>query len=641
DRILADSLYEEMVDRDSNPPPRPRDPLVLELTGKDTYRLRIYPVKLGNHRRFRLRYHLPPRIGTDGLEMGLRGVVGVLFPSDQTRIQVDFLPGGTTRKAILVEGNGRVTLELPRTRFVRVADLAPQLYFWSPWQVYQSNMIIRILPIDPTHQVMLKTRFDSGSFAGHYLNLHAGVDAALMKALGPKVEIVVYWKWSNPGAWIHKDDFGGENTTYAWQAQQQAANLLSLHETLGGSGMKIGLLHDDSRQVRAFRAAGSGDTAYRESGDYLRELQGEAIMNFARASSPAPDHKPGDFKRSIAESKIRFLSNLRLVRTLYSPETGVIRHLLMVSAGPEPISTDSALNDSLVRILDDVTLSGHGGDFAQAGLDFPRAKAKHRYDGPSVPTAWGDLPGLPAATLTVVVRNQKKAYDFTLACPGGLGLSCEALEFHGKSDSPWNDSLEWEAFDAKGKTLARVVTHPRTIGEDRDTAVAVLWAGSASPFSEKREQPLGPVYGFVDRWASMLALERDVMDRERAAAYADSGVARIANMDLKDVLPNYEEGQGPGNPTGIRTDGALFADPTAWKVERAGRGSVALRIPGLRQGMQVKVEAFDLHGRAMGAWELQASEGQVSWQSPVLDRGGVFLLKVRLGAYTATKRIAL
>ena len=62
DRATADSIYEDYVNRNSTPPPaRPRDPMIIELTGTNTYRLRVYPVELNRSRHFRLRYQLPPK----------------------------------------------------------------------------------------------------------------------------------------------------------------------------------------------------------------------------------------------------------------------------------------------------------------------------------------------------------------------------------------------------------------------------------------------------------------------------------------------------------------------------------------------------------------------------------------------------
>jgi hypothetical protein len=253
------------------------------------------------------------------------------------------------------------------------------------------------------------------------------------------------------------------------------------------------------------------------------------------------------------------------------------------------------------------------------------------------------MPGLAPLNLNVVVRNGRNAYDFGIRCEGGLSLGCGTLTFHGKSDSPWQDSLEWEAYDQSGKFLSRARTKPALIGGDGDTAIATLWAGSSAPFSEKRELPLGPVYGFVDRWASILALEKDSLDRDRGAVYADSGVPRIVNKELKDVIPNYQDGQSPDGriPTAIAARTGPLGDPSAWKLARNRDGWLVLRIPGIADGIAAKAVLYDLHGRRVGDWSLVSAGGGFRWNAPGAARGGVYLLKVEVAGFSATRRIAL
>lgn len=643
DRKAADSLYEKMVQRNSSPPPRPRDPLILELVGKDSYRLRIYPVKLGGSRRFRLRYQLPPRIGAEGLEMRLLTVSGGLFPGLATSIPATLEPGGDVRKTVLVEGQGRVTLELPRTRFFRVQDLG-QSGHWDGWSWSPGSSIL-LLPVDPLRQVMVKTRFDAGTFAGHYLNLYATVDDAVIKALGQRVEVVVLWKWHNPSTWLQRNEWGSYHTDAVRQAQAQAEQLLQFHDALGTPGIKVGLLHDDSRSApRGFKAASRGEEEYARSGEYLRSLQGNYVADFVNGIRLLSGGKPNR-AADVQASKDRFQANLRLVRTLYSAETGVVRHLVLVSAGHDYVVEERDMNAAFADLLGGpVSVAGFAGaGFAQAGFDLWEARRDHPYRGTLISTAWGEVPGLPPMNLNVVVRNERKAYDFGIRCEGGLGMSCGSLEFHGKSDSPWSDSLEWEAFDLAGKALGKAKTGPVQIGRPGDTAIATLWAGSDAPFSEKKELPLGPVYGFVDRWASMLALEKDSLGGDRARLYADTGVPRIANKDIRDVVPNYAAGQGPGNPgnpTSIADLGAI-ADPSAWRFERSGSGELTLRVPGLEHGRLVRLEVFDIQGRRIGSWSLRSHFGALRWKGQGLVPGGLYLLKLQSGAWSGSRKMAL
>ncbi len=55
----ARNAYEQVVDRDSPVPPRPRDPVILEDLGNDNYDLSIFPVTFEGTRKMRMRYLVP------------------------------------------------------------------------------------------------------------------------------------------------------------------------------------------------------------------------------------------------------------------------------------------------------------------------------------------------------------------------------------------------------------------------------------------------------------------------------------------------------------------------------------------------------------------------------------------------------
>jgi hypothetical protein len=643
DKAKADSLYQSLVDRNSLPPARPRDPILLERVSPGAYRMRIYPVEISRSRHVRLRYQLPPRLGAEGLQTGLQAAVASLFPGNQSLVSVSFEGGGVERVVLATPDGGRSTLGLPRTRLMRPSDLDGGTY--DPYFWYHSTGTV-LFPVDPLRQVSVRTSIASGLMAGHYLNLYAGVTDEVLGALGRKVEVVVLWKWHAPGTWLQEDQYGYVNAAHVYAAQSQAAALLDLYGRLGGPGSRIGLLHDDGKgEPKRFKAASRGESGYADALDYLGHLQGNYVEEFARSMKPATRPKPGDQRPAIVASKNRFYQNLRLVKTLYSPATGVVRHLLLVSAGPENITSDAEGNAFFDSLFADEPLSVGtlpGSAFAQAGFDAWTAHRDHPDRGPRIATAYGSLPGFEALNLNLTVRNDKKAYDFPFRCEGGLNLSCGSLTFHGKSDSPWRDSLEWEAFDMAGGRIGSAKSRPVSVGVPEDTAIAILWAGSEAPFSENRnELPLGPVYGFVDRWASLVGVPKDTLPG--AQTYADTGVPRLATARLADVLPNYQPGQAPEGPiggpiTGLAARTGALEDPGRWSLVRERSGFI-LRIPGLAAGLEAQVQLFDLAGKRAGAWAPRSEEGALNLSAADV-RPGIYLLKVRIGNQAMAKRIA-
>jgi hypothetical protein len=445
DRSAADSLYEDLVDRNSTPPIRPRDPLILEKTGPGSYRFRIYPVALGYTRHMRLRYQLPPIVDAGGVQMPLKAAVTSLFAGFTLQVPVTIENGGGVPKAIFAMANGtRTEMLLPRTRLLTAAEVG---YAGNGWDVW-GNLVpvpgLSIQPVTPLRQVSYKTRFSDGQMAGNFLNLFATVSPEVLKGL-----------------------------------------------------------------------------------------------------------------------------NIR-----------------------------------------------------------------------------------SATSLSVVVRNGKRSYDVPVACEGGLAVGCGSLVFQGKSDSAWNDTLEWEAFDASGKLLARTRVKSAVFETAADTGAAVLWAAGVH-FSEKKELPLGPVFGFVDEWASLLSLPKDSVSPAMYAFYNENGVPRIANYSIKDVIPNYEAGQVPnpipGNPTdptnpwnmptAIVAKVGEFADPAAWRVERMGGGFV-IRIEGMEPGLAAVVELYDLAGKLVGNWAPRSEGGALTLSSAAV-RPGIYLMRIRIAGKLAVKRIML
>jgi hypothetical protein len=602
DKVKADSIYEDLVDRDSVPPPRPVDPLILERVSANTYKVKVYPVSLGAARRFRIRYQIPPYLGADGFEMRLQGALTPLFGTVSTIVTtLEAQPGVST--IFLQESGVKRELTLPRTLFVPRSALASGAL---------AGVAARVLPVNPHRQVQVKTSFGTGSFKGHYLNLYGGVDESTLAGLG-RIEVVVFWKWHNPVYW--------KNSSFeVLTARNQAGDLLSLYEALGLPGNRIGLLHDNSHgPQKAFPVAARGDTSYVNAYAYLQSLQGNAVQRFVDSLATAG---AGSGPPPIQQSRSRFLANMQIVKTLYSPEEGVTRHLILVSAGPEYSTPDVTANAKFDSMFADRPVSVGSlstRDFKQAGLNYPALRQARPIKGAVATAAQTAVPAFPSVTLFATVRNASKAYDFSVPCTGGLKLTCGNLQFHGKATTPWSDTVEWEAYKADGQLLGRSKTRPFLISADNDTATVLTWAGSSSPFSEVKESALGPAYGFVDASASLLALEKDSLSASQGTAYADTGVPRSGPMAYP--LPNP---QNPG-PIGIL---GTAGDAKSWRFERASSGMMTIRVPKLAAGAKVEIELVGLDGKRVGLWTVTAEAGLLRWNVSGL-RPGAYLLRLR------------
>jgi hypothetical protein len=165
-RIVADQQYEDVVDRNIVPPVRPRDPALIEYMGNDTYQMKIYPVRLGNSRKIRLRYHVPCTVGPDGVKMNLRPVFGANINNTVDNVVLKLL-GDDSRTKYKLNMNG-MTWNV---------DL-PFILFGSPKQQ------IVISERQEVPAIASYTEFFSGRYKGTYLNLYAGVPDEIMGYAG-------------------------------------------------------------------------------------------------------------------------------------------------------------------------------------------------------------------------------------------------------------------------------------------------------------------------------------------------------------------------------------------------------------------------------------------------------------------------
>ncbi len=446
DRNIAQTLYDSLVERNSTPPPRPRDPLLLEKIRDDGYRFRIYPVALGHSRHMRLRYQLPAVASSQGLLLPFKAAVIPGFGGSASQIPVTFQNADRSPKVIYsYDGNRRMEMALPRTQLLSPYELSGTGQGTDIWGQVSATPGIVIQSTVPVFQAAIKTGFAEGQMAGNYLNLYATVSQEVLKGL-----------------------------------------------------------------------------------------------------------------------------NIR-----------------------------------------------------------------------------------SATSLSAVIKNAGNTYAIPVSCPDGLAAGCGSATFNGKSDAVWEDSVQWEAYDASGKLLAKAKLKANVMEAAHDTGSAVLWAKSTSHFSEKKELPLGPVFGFVDEWASLLSLPGDSVTPALAAFYAANGVPRVANFTIKDVVPNYASDQvpnntnpgapDPGNPnqwtTALAARLGVLADPSSWRVERL-QGGFIVRIRGLAAGMGATVQLFDLAGKLAGYWAPRSEEGALNLSSAAV-RPGIYLLKVRIAGKMSVKRIVL
>ncbi len=638
-KAKADSLYQVQVDRNSIPPARPRDPILLSLASPGEYHFSIYPVKANATRRFRLRYHLPPKIGVEGLKIPFLPAFAPWMGAGKVQIH---LSGADNVDTITwIQQGLPKRIGLPRNLFVSSEELITRPE-WIEYQccdsygtfreiLHPTTTGIEIRPKDPLYQALFTTTLPAGQMQGNYMHLYSQIPDSALTLAGMRVEIAVYWKWHNPHVWVESNFNGYSDYNAIWQAESQANQLQDLFDLVQPQGAAIGLIHNDGRNpARTFPMAAKNQIAFTQARDYLAQWNSPSIQAFATKAAYDFKEKPSTAKQRSEASANAFQSDIRLVASLFSKTEKVVRHVILLSAGTSGDLQDSKdLNAILKEAFKDISPSigqAMGQSFQYPGFDMYAAKAAFPLPERRLFNYVAELPTLPNFTTTAVLRNGANAYDLDLKCMGGLGLTCDAALWHGKSTTPWSKDIEWEVHDVNGVAAKTYVQTLSPTTRDNDTALAVLWAGSASPFSENREPPLGAVYGFVDRSASLLALEKDSLKISDGKILPNGSVPRIANADILDVIPNYKGESGPNNPNPDWTTDVLsktLANPQGWQVRLGAANRLELHLPGLHgwQGL-VTLQIVGLDGRMRWSGKVHVdAQGWASASIPTLPSG--------------------
>jgi hypothetical protein len=652
----ADSLYQAQVDRNSTPPVRPRDPILLSLTSPGNYHFSVYPVKIDESRRFRLRYHLPPHIGPNGLTIPL----DVAFAKylGESKVQVHLTSADKVDSITWAPGTSPRRLGLPRNVSVTGNQLmgAPAWseYDWMTYTTIEHAAVpgVEVRPVDPLYQAAFTTSLAEGQMQGKYLHLYSQVPTEAFNAAGMRMEIAVLWKWHNPHTWLQSDYYYGYyNQQYVYQAENQARQLENLYGMLQPQGASIGLVHNDGRNAtKTFVMSGKQDSGYTQALQYLGQWNTATLQTFASKAAAAFVNHPTTAKQRSAEAVQTFTSDIRLVRTLYSPDKNVVRHLILVSAGPSADLEDLGdLNAIMTDAFKGQSLSvGQllNQDFQYPGFDMWTAKKDFPLSANRLVNGVAELPTLADFTTTATLRNGNNAYDQDIQCYGAVGVTCGTLVWHGKSQTEWKPEIEWQLHDALGKPLALYKQTTHATATENDTGLAVLWAGSASPFSENREPPLGPVYGFVDRSASLLALAKDTLKAAQTQTLPNGSVPRIENADILAVIPNYNANTPPGQGGdggfgGTAVLSALGASQN-WQLTFNSRTELVLHIPGLKgwQGM-LRLRLIGVDGKQIKVWNVSPdSQGKVTLKVP-MGTMGLHVLRIEAQGFSVSKSVVI
>jgi|GEM_PF-6889572 len=607
----ATSQYEAIVDRTASPPPQPRDPALLTRIADNTYSLSIYPVVVNDARKVRLRYLVPFSVSSNGASIPLNPIF-----SGNASISVE----ASEYKSITALRNSvRTSYDLPFT-------LSNQET--STFEVELGNV---------NDASSLRTSFNSGDYQGHYWRLTQPVPDSIIVRAGLRREVVILWKWNFPEYYLNKDnsisDFGAE-------AVEQARMIEQLVETQTGNSDQVffGLVHQTrADSIRQVGLGNFGSPNLLVLKNYLAQINNSNLVNIVPPAYSSKKASDKDLLKIKQRSQADFDSLVLRSVSLYSPTDGVIKHLIILTAGPKMSIQTPGLQDiqTMAKLtgisVTTPSLPSAAEGTGWFGVDLAAVAKDLAYQGTMTPTTIlsGQCADYYCSSYkyqtSYSVPQEKNLHFSATVNMGGInqifefpGLRGSMLQFAVHSVNPVDSFVNWRAYDETGAKIAEYGQTIRSIGAPEDSGVAKIVAADLNmtdelyPISE-----VGAAFGVVRKDYALVALESDSIGASVSLEFLAGGLPYLTSAEIfkPGVVANPD-------PTGITSNTSKALESLLGITSRLG-GRVQFLVQGQLRSELQRAEILDLHGRLVAVLDVEMlrSNGALEWNGELMSKG--------------------
>lgn len=646
----ANAIFDSLV-----PPRNPawaRDPLLVEQLTETTYGLKLFPFEPNGTRRFRLRYLVPRSSGSSEISVKplmARSLNGTIPTSFRLRLR------GTEKDLRIVQNGAVWPADLPSSEKVELSSYADVRLRWTNGGSSEAGNALR-------------GSQTSGGWSGDYVMYSGKVPDSILSKVNLKSETVVLWSWIQPRQFVSScyDYYAGTAscvTNQGFEAIGQATRIRMVGQTLVGSGNRVGMVVDEGLDdsLKVFALGDSSSSSWRSMNSWLEGVG----VDYLKARIPTTSSAGGvSTNLSVSRSRSRFQVDLRRVATLYSADSGIVRHLLVVTAG---VSASSAALEEVDASILPKGVSVGSTNFGQRSYTYNYNVTGYYTYGDYPKATWPgiDLGGLERArpgTSSTEVRDGLRLPRIRTRLPVRLSIGSASgrigrnavlgknaagqfvasLNAHGKSLS---NSLTWAIYGDSGETLASWDHTPAWTDLGADSVFPRLWSKTEVPLSPLFEdRDLGPIFGVVDFHHSLLATPSDTVGALRQAALKDSGVPFLTYAEIFPRQGFGEEGElGNGGDddgnvnTAVGTRAGTHGLKLSWN---ASRRILRVQLAGLSaQALEIR----DLRGRLLATYTASQLSGLASleWTAPAGLGRGMLLVSVRTSTGLQTASVMM
>lgn len=509
--------YEDVVQRDADAPPPPRDPVLIEYGwGLDNYDISIFPAKFGDTRKVRIHYLIPAN--------SVGGTVKIPYPyafSDSARVTIQ---AGSDIASYKIEAGKEIVPFTNKTPLpLNQADFSIRAYGGAS-QGPRVQYIVPVLSKEPEGSRLYAGEVDQPDLKGQAAYIVVMDAQKIIAQSDLKEDFVILWRWNHVAVL----------NAYAGQIVGQSKLLKAFLSKLESADKRVALIIDKEGGERtAFTLSKAGDPDHVRMLAYLDSLAALAVIEPPIVAT-RPDYKLGaDVKKAQAD----FESALQAALDLFDKNEN-IRHLLILTAGPQLIYDYSG---TIALKVDSAIQVGGLADYAEH-LDLGSAVAINADDRVIYWPGINPSPILTRNTLNLeiaaVIGNGNQLCTLSVAGPPDLknpyqGAKSE-IEKHVFSSPDLLPKVQWTITQA-GKVISRFEETAGIVPVESPLALAQLLGASRAltPMAAQLPRSMAAAVGFVDSTYSLVALEEDKLPAADAERFAAAGIPDLSAADIK------------------------------------------------------------------------------------------------------------
>jgi len=546
----ARDQYEEVVERSSDAPPPPRDPVLLEMVRDDNYDISIFPAEFGGERRVRIRYLIPGKTVDGSVRMGYPHAF-----TDKAEVEIRC---GTGVSGYTVETSRSIEPIFINTDFAPLSadEYSFKAYSSSP-AIPGITYIVPVVNNPATGSRLYVSTFSTDNFSGSVV--HASFPSArnMLLATAEKEDFVVIWRWNCTDI-LH---------AYTQQVIAQADALISFFNALNAASKRGALVISilDGETV-SFPLDAPGGSTYGKMLDYLKNLSALPPPQAGTTGGTVTTLTSEEIKNLAQTALEEFKAALAAAEAMFD-DARAAQRILFLTAGPQgTTSFDTFRPDTGVK----TRFSPFSTVFSGTSTDFLSSVYTQRWPGVSLPQ---QLTSDTTLKLFGYIANGTRTDSFQVSVTPGYYQSAGLFDRYVYSDKPVAQSITWKLFSG-GSVVQEITETPEVIPieDGLQHARTICPLKCMMPLAATMPTSLASTLGFVDMKYTLLALEEDELDPAAAALYADTGVPYLLK---EDIIPAADEN------TAIPTEEWLTANPREFPISYTNTWIILERAGGL------------------------------------------------------------